>query len=1122
MPIDIFPLQIFPQGSLSSSIITTVWVGVFVIAFFNLRLGWVLSGLVVPGYVVPLIILNPWTAAVIILEAIVTYYVVWFFSEYLSRWAPWCNFFGRDRFLAIVLASVLVRLSFDSVLLPWIGEIVVSHYQLQFDYRNQLHSFGLIIVALIANQFWKTGVVRGLIPLFTSLAITYVIVRFGLMEFTNFSISNLGYMYEDLAVSILSAPKAYIVVIVTAFIASRMNLKYSWDFNGILIPALLALQWYQPHKILTSFVEAFIILLVAHLVLATPLFKSMTIEGARKLLLFFNISFIYKMALGYFLLSFMPTVKMTDYYAFGYLLSTLMAVKMHDKQIAVKMTRGILQISLVGVVMASLLGFAMTFIPNFWYSVPQLANAQISANVKHLPQTNLMKLIHQDRISLYKGRVPNSFVEPLHYEIEYFKGGLANLLAYQQQRDEALLQQAAAHFSQVNYQTLLVQQRYVYLREMTAPHPLSKGRNEEIPPNPLSKGEMETEEIPPNPPLLNEENYTRRNWGVYVLDLEANDRLLIEVPAPLDEWGMMESGAILFMQMQGQALAIAGSARKANQNGAADMLVNYQSFFQIFHRTLARQNVLQVRTYTPKNLIKLTETHENRTGDTAIFPQSSSLWVKRTLPAGLDLARLEQIIGGYIIEWTSAPLANAQQNLTLKGFTELFLNRSDVLKLLFSNLNESALSLRERDQRIDGYLQEWLLSGKGQIAPKGTNLYVPPTPEELLFFDIELLTPLLKLIRTEYQNGQWSEVGLEQLRISAGEAAKLGYGIVRYRQRHTQHDYLILEEQSEPRRYWGTYIFRLEVGENYMVQVPRPLFDINSFEYAVALFERLQAKTLLIGGTHPATNLDKGADLVKYSNRKNIFNLVNQVVMREMADEPMLAIHSRAYGRSEDGSLPTVDVLLAFDKGIASQQGLSSLGKDLFETLQADGFSIQFVHGEASTVGYEVGNLPQALYLSATQNKEFAILWLSPTARKYYRQQTEHNVQGIQFKVLNIPTVTEKTELREYIMSRSAGNAKYIAKTFRVRAKQYIQGQDILILQDLLHRWPQYRLERFIDINSRQAFLLIYAKNGKLSLVANLFPRYPNESYNFSPSAPDNRETIARFIETRMGWLIFQ
>ncbi len=1106
MLFDIFPLPIFPQGSLSSSIITTVWVGVFVIAFFNLRLGWVLSGLVVPGYVVPLIILNPWSAGVIILESMVTYFIVWLLSEYLSRWAPWCNFFGRDRFLAIVLTSVLVRVVFDSWLLPMVGEYVVSRYQLQFDYRNQLHSFGLIIVALMANQYWKTGLLRGLIPLFTALAITYVIIRFGLMELTNFSISNLGYMYEDLAVSILSAPKAYIILVVTAFIASRMNLSYSWEFNGILIPALLALQWYQPYKILTSFVEAFIILIIAQLVLATPLFRSMTIEGARKLLLFFNISFIYKMALGYFLLWFMPDVKMTDYYAFGYLLSTLIAVKMHDKKIALKMTRAILQISLVGVALASVLGFAITFIPN-WWNPSLFVSKQVSAHeVKLLPQTELMKLIHQDRITLYQGRIPNSFVEPLPHEIESFRNGLENVLAYRQQRDEALLQQAAAYFAQVNYQVFLVQQRYIYLREI--PPRVHWGTSAVV-----AKPSPETEKI----------SQQRRNWGVYVLDLEADDRLLVEVPAPLDEWGTMEAGAILFQEMQGRALAIAGSARGANKNGSSDMQINYQSIFQTFHHVLAHQNVLQVRAYTPKSLHKLTETYQSRHQDKAFSSYQSSLWVKRRLPAGLDLSRLEQLIGRYAIQWTTTSLPNAQQNITFSGFTELFLNRDDVLKILFSQLNESALSLTVRDQRIDGYLQEWLLSGKGQIAPKGTNLYVSPTPEELLFFDTELLTPLLKLIHTEYQAGQWSEAGLEQLRILASEPAKLGYGIVRYRQRHTEHDYLILEEQREPRRYWGTYVFRLEAGQNYMIQVPRPLFDANSFEYAVALFERLQAKVLLIGGTHPTTNLDRSSDLVKYSNRHNIFNMVNQVVMREWGDEPLLAIHSRAFSQTEEGTSPTADALLAFDKGTASERGLSELGKGLFDSLRTDGLTIQFVYGDASTVGYEVGNLPQALYLPATLNKEFAILWLSPTARQYYRQQTENNIQGLQFNALNIPTVTEdKKELFEYIMSRSVGKAKDITKAFRARVNKYIEGQDILILQELLNRWPHYRLERFIDVNSKQAFLLVYAANGKLSLIANLFPREPDKSYRLSATASDSRVTVTRFIETRSGWLEFQ
>ena len=205
---DIFPLQVFPQGSLSSSVITTIWVGVFVITFFNLRLGWVMSGLVVPGYLVPLMLVKPWSAGVVIVEGFVSYLIVWFYSEYLSRWCRWNNFFGRDRFFALVLCSIVVRISFDGWLLPLLGETLKALWHFPFDYRNNLHSFGLIIVALIGNQIWKTGFIRGLPPFFITLFVTYVIVRFGLMELTNFSISSLGYLYEDMASSILASPKA--------------------------------------------------------------------------------------------------------------------------------------------------------------------------------------------------------------------------------------------------------------------------------------------------------------------------------------------------------------------------------------------------------------------------------------------------------------------------------------------------------------------------------------------------------------------------------------------------------------------------------------------------------------------------------------------------------------------------------------------------------------------------------------------------------------------------------------------------------------------------------------------------------------------------------------------------
>ncbi|MEQ1639518.1 MAG: poly-gamma-glutamate biosynthesis protein PgsC/CapC [Novosphingobium sp.] len=354
-------LPIFPEGALTSSVITTVWVGVFVLAFFNLRFGWVMSGLVVPGYVVPLLVLRPFAAGVIVVEAILTYLIAYFFSERFSR-GRYNALFGRDRFMALILASIAVRLTFDGWLLPQAAEWLSRRYDWQFDWHSNLQSFGLVVISLMANQFWKPGLARGLIAAAVTIGLTWLIVRYGLMEFTNFRLSGVTYVYEGLASSILASPKAYIILVLTAFIASQMNVRYGWDFSGILIPALIALQWYQPTKVLSSIVEAGVIYLLAIAVMKLPLFASMTIEGSRKLVLFFNVSFVYKLVLGHGLGLLALDVKTTDFYGFGYLLSTLLAIKAYDKNIFPRVMRNTLEVSIAGAVAGNLAGFGLAIL----------------------------------------------------------------------------------------------------------------------------------------------------------------------------------------------------------------------------------------------------------------------------------------------------------------------------------------------------------------------------------------------------------------------------------------------------------------------------------------------------------------------------------------------------------------------------------------------------------------------------------------------------------------------------------------------------------------------------------------------------------------------------------------
>ncbi|MDQ7047550.1 MAG: poly-gamma-glutamate biosynthesis protein PgsC/CapC [Sulfurovum sp.] len=217
-------LPILPASYLSHSVVTTVWIGIMVVAFFNLRFGWVFTGLIVPGYLTPLLLIKPLSVVVIFFESVLTYQLIYLISEVASRHSLWTNFFGRDRFFALLLGSVAVRLFFDGWALPWLTHYSISTYGVNLDVQDSLHSFGLIIVALIANYLWKPKLISGLFQLVITLGITYIIVRYILIEYTNFSLSNIGYLYEDIAGSILASPKSYIILLVTAFVASRMNL----------------------------------------------------------------------------------------------------------------------------------------------------------------------------------------------------------------------------------------------------------------------------------------------------------------------------------------------------------------------------------------------------------------------------------------------------------------------------------------------------------------------------------------------------------------------------------------------------------------------------------------------------------------------------------------------------------------------------------------------------------------------------------------------------------------------------------------------------------------------------------------------------------------------------------
>lgn len=1021
MPDWLFPLPIFPLGSLSSSVITTVWVGVFIIAFFNLRFGWVLSGIVVPGYLVPLLIARPLSFGVILVEASITYGLVWFFSERMSGGRTWSSLFGRDRFVGLVLASILVRLTFDGWLLPAAAEFAEQEFGTSFDLRGNLYSFGLIVISLLANQLWKPGYLRGMSQALVIIGLTYLVVRFGLMELTNFRISAVSYLYEDVASSILASPKAYIILVVTVLLASRMNLRYGWDFNGVLIPALIALQWYQPIKVLSSFLEAFVIYGVAALLLRLPFFANTTVEGARKILLFFNISFAYRLIIGHALYWTGYDVQVTDYYGFGYLLSTLIAIKMFEKDILLRLTRATLQISLLGAAVGTTIGFAMVlFLPVSPLAI--IAGEVRAPRAVTVRDLDLPEFVGTQTMRVYASEPRPEAVRNDPIEFESFRAGMRLILQ---------------DVSRVGEAAILLQDAGFVVERLEG--------------NVIAVSDAEL----------------GRGNGTYFIDPDAKTRIVVSVPDPLAVPGLAVAGVQVMRQIGARALAMGGRSTSLHGTGARQLEQDRFSYFQAFHE-LASGSMLRLA-------------KGGNSGDDA------RLRIPTRLPADLDLGQLQQLTGPIDVAFGRDGEPVVQERVADSGFATLHLSFTDVSFVLASIMPATPVLSDERG------FERFVLD----LAAVTVDHTTGRSPHELLFFDREVLTPILQDVLPAL--GNLVEIPARLLAPVQQAASVMGYELLIYESPVDEQRHLILAP-TDPGS--GLHVFRTGDQAPYVVQVPRPDREPATLEYAVALYNDLQGSALLL----------PGGEAVDIQNDPTFFDLISQVLLRESGERSLMMVQTRGYSAETASALP-YDAAIAFGV-MPTNDGLTELGKDLREAVGANTASVGLVQGESETAGLEVGVIRQARYLEAVEAGEIAIVWLSPTFRMAYRRGVDP-AEAALFASLDIRTL-ETTPMAFLEVREISTEALPPEIMENVRAYQW--RRDAVALR----RVQQYLdVMRIYDNTLGLSFLAVMDDTGAVHALANLSPRDPASEIAVDLGETTLSEAVARFVSSRAGWLTF-
>lgn len=366
----VWTLPLLPSNGLDRSLHAPVLVGLVFVTLFTEVFGWTYAGLVVPGYLAAAFAAAPITGVLILIEGGLTHIGVALVARVIpERTGAWSTAFGRERFFLYIVVAIVIRLFIEGSVVPW------ATYRYHLTHSRELYSIGLVLVPLIANVFWSSGIYHAGPRLLVLTGLTYLVVDV-LLQHTNFSLSRFQVANESVALHFLDTPKAYLLLLVGAMLGARGNVRYGWDYNGILVPALLAVAWYEPVKLLGTAVEAVALYLLARFLSSVRPFSRLPLVGPRRMLFVGILGFAFKLGLGHLLLRTAPSIQLTEYLGFGYILPSLLAVKMWNKLRIGIVLMPTLQVSLTAFLFGNALGFGLNWLTE-WRAARPASSAAV-------------------------------------------------------------------------------------------------------------------------------------------------------------------------------------------------------------------------------------------------------------------------------------------------------------------------------------------------------------------------------------------------------------------------------------------------------------------------------------------------------------------------------------------------------------------------------------------------------------------------------------------------------------------------------------------------------------------------------------------------------------------------
>jgi gamma-polyglutamate biosynthesis protein CapC len=921
-------LSLWPPHGLDQTIHLGILLGVLVLLYLTEAYGWVFNGLVVPGYLASVFVIQPAAGVAVIFESLLTFALARVISDVLGRTGAWSRFFGRERFFLIILVSVIVRQQSQLWLLPDLLGLVDDRFGSTFHLERSFSSIGLVLVPLTANMFWKLDLRRGLVQVGVPTLVVYALLRFLFLRYTNLSLSSLELTYENVALDFLASPKAYILLLTGAYLASRYNLLYGWDFSGVLVPALLALACFSPWRLVTTTVEALALVLLVSGLLKIPWVRARNVEGPRKIALVFTVSFALKWIVGWLLaprtpwgaalLLRLPEFSVTDLYGFGYLVPSLLATKMLSKGERARVLVPTLQVAALTFVLGSVIGFALDQIapspPRAL--VPELRAPIVTSGLLRSPQGVMA-------IAQVRARLDVASDAPLRRPYQE----LAAYARLWRDLDRWLAAPTEAMTAQLGRDAKL-------LGLTLTPLP--------------GEGYALVEA---------EERLVRQvGWDSAVLYPGAPGPVL-EVPRPWSEAPAAPAAALLCAALKCRAVVASGVDTAAAGLPSGDALVAAWAPLAVAHGQLRTAPVIQVR------------------ADETLGAGEAVLHIRDILPP----VQLPSLWPSPItLSWAAPPEPNRQWDGGGK-VAVLRTHPGDLWRLVADRAPlppapEPGVSLAE-------WVAHWL----GEDDPDARALvklgtYAAPSETELRFLEEIVARELIRRAASADAAG---------LRAVHAMASLVGHAVRRIPDCTGVGGgcWILVENPptGSPRRLgWGVLAVREGVGAAPIaLEVPRPLREAGTWRLGAELWRTLGASVYLLGGIEPGAGGERGdPDPAALWNLRTPFEAYHQAIHGALGWEiAPLVLQIRGYGFDQP---VTSDVVIALARAgaglptrLAEAQARGPLAFTAGKSRVADGsLALLELAGAGS---------PQLHYSSQVGGVPFAMLWFSEEIRARFR-----------------------------------------------------------------------------------------------------------------------------------------